>query len=221
MKSFSAEALSALAEGTAIVSGAIFLGTAPTPLRVWGGYGLIVIEDEVFSPVGDAGLIKVSAGTLGGAEVGAEVTLSTVDPDALAITDLTVLRGVAVVVWRLIFDSSGVQLLQASVYLRGRIDEVTTSETPGGSASITLKIEGAARGLGRRSGRMRTDADQRLISETDGSLRRVSHAGEKVIYAGGKPPVRAGQAIGGSGPGYGGGSGGGGGDGGDYQRDRY
>lgn len=198
MKTFSAPALAALRDGDNIVSGAVRFGTA-TPLRVWGGHGPLTLDSEVYAGLGQRGLIRVSGGQLGGQEQGPELTLSGVDPDAMPSLGLASLRGVSVVIRRLIFDGTGTNLLQDSVFLRGRVDRATSEETPGGEAIIRIAVEGAARGLGRRSERMRTDSDQRLISATDGGLRRVTFAGEKVIYFGGRPPVRAGEAFGGGG----------------------
>jgi hypothetical protein len=68
-----------------------------------------------------------------------------------------------------------------------------------GSATIELSIEGAARGLVRRGGRIRSDADQRLVSSTDGFYRVVSAAPKKTLYWGGKRPSVAGSAVGGGG----------------------
>lgn len=198
MKSFSAPALAALASGDNIVSGAVRIGVEPNALRFWGGNGTLVIGSEAFIGVGDRGLVSVSAGTLGGQEAGAEVRLSGVDPDVVSGLDLRSLRGRPVVLWRLIFNGAGSQLLHAAVFLRGRLDRAPIEETPGGTSTIIIGVEGAARGLGRRSERMRTDGDQRLISPTDGGLRRISYAGEKSIHWGGKPPQRSGAAFGGS-----------------------
>lgn len=198
MKSYSTAALAALASGDAIVSGAVRIGTAPNLLRYWGGHGAWVIDGEAYIGIGDRGLVEASAGTLGGQETGAQIRLSGVDPDVISGLDLRALRRQPIVLWRLIFDGSGSQLLQASVFLRGRIDSAPVEETIGGTSAIVLGIEGAARGLGRRSERMRSDADQRLISPTDGGLRRIAFAGEKAIYWGGKPPQRSGQAFGAS-----------------------
>ena len=74
-------------------------------------------------------------------------------------------------------------------------------ETPGGEAIIRLGIEGPARGLGRRSERMRSDADQRLIDPTANGFAAVAYAGDKAINWGGKPPQRSGSAFGGVSPG--------------------
>lgn len=204
MKDFSAEALEALESGEAIVTGAVAFGLVE-PVRYWGGYGPLVIDGQAYVGVGDQATIEVSGGTLGGRAEGARLMLSGVDPDVAAQVTLRSLRGVSAVLWWLIFDGSGRTLLQASVWLRGRVDAVSLDETPGGTSTLVVPIEGSARGLGRRSERMRSDADQQLIEAGDTGFKRVSYAGTKTIYAGGKPPVRAVNAFGGYGPGYGGG----------------
>lgn len=215
MKTFSAEALAALASGNVIVTGAVRFGLA-APVGFWGGYGTLAIGADSFTGLGDRGLAALSSGTLGGSEQGAVLTLSGVDPNVAADLDLLEVRGVTAVLYRLLFNGSGSTLLHAGVFLRGRVDSAALEETPAGTSTLRIGIEGSARGLGRRSERMRSDADQRLISATDGGLRRVSFAGQKDVYWGGQPPTRAGAAFGGSGPGQGGGAtvGGGLGDGG-------
>lgn len=206
MKTFSAEAKAALASGDVLASGAVRIGVAPNVLRFWGGYGTLVIDGEAYVGVGDRGLVAASAGTVGGAETGAELRLSGVDPDVAAGLDLRGLRNQPVVLRRLIFNGAGSVLLHAAVFLRGRVDRAVSEDTPaeGGegeslsiASSIVIGVEGAARGLGRRSERMRTDADQRLISATDTAFRRIAYAGEKTINWGGKPPVRSGSVFGG------------------------
>lgn len=195
MKTFSAEALAALASGDNIVHGAVQIGVAPNAIRFWGGYGVQVIDGEAFLGVGHHGLVSASSGSLGGQETGPELRLSGVDPDIVSGLQVRALRRRPVVLWRLIFNGAGSRLLHAAVFMRGRVDSARKDETPGGTATIIIGVEGAARGLGRRSERMRTDADQRLISETDGGLRRIAYAGEKQISWGGKPPVRSGAAL--------------------------
>lgn len=213
MKNFSAEALAALRSGEAIVSGAVWFGGAES-VGFWGGFGPIGFDGYTFTGVGSEAMIEVTGGALGGQEQGASLTLSNVDPDVVANIELDSLRGVPVIIWRLVFNATGSQLLQASIYLRGRVDTADSNETPAGRAAITLGIETAARGLGRSLGRMRSDADQRLISATDGGLRRVTYAGSKELYFGGRPPQTIAQANGG-GASRGGSQGAGGGGGGD------
>ena len=207
MKIYSAPALAALEAGTAIVSGAVFVDLDPA-FRVWGGHGVLALEGADFLGIGDRGLVATSGGTLGTAEQGAEMILSGVDPDTLALIDYPELRGAGVVMWELVFDASGSTLLAANVALRGSIDRVLREDVPGGSSRLRVMVEGAARGLGRRGVRMRSDADQRLYLGTDGGFRRVAYAGQKQLSLGGKPPVQAGSGVGAIGGGYGGGPGG-------------
>lgn len=204
MKTFNPEALAALASGDVITSGAVWFGL-DTPLGYWGGHGQLTIGDRAFLGVGNAGLVTVSGGSLGGKAEGAELVLSGIEANVAGSVDWRALRGKSATIYRLIFNGSGARLLDASVYLRGRFDKASLEETPGGLSNIKVGIEGPARGLGRRSERSHSDADQRLISPTDGGLRRISYAGQKDIYWMGKPPVRAGVGFGGSGYGYGGG----------------
>lgn len=199
MKVINEAALAALESGEAIVTGAVRIGLA-APARFWGGDGSRVIGGEAYVGVGSQASVEVSGGTLGGRAEGAQMTLSGVDPLVASAVDFRALRGVPVVLWWLIFNSTGRILLDEIVYLRGRVDSAPKTETVGGTAIITLGVEGSARGLGRRSERMRTDADQNLILAGDTAMKRVSFAGDKVLYSGGKPPARAGQVLGGTSP---------------------
>lgn len=210
MKNYSAPALAEITAGTAVVSAAAWFGGA-NPIGLWSGDGPLAFTDDAgvaraFQGIGDRAFASVSGGSLGGAEQGQTLGVSGIDPALVGNLDLGSLRRVPVILWRLVFNGAGTRLLDARVHLRGRIDQAPLEETPGGTSTLKIAIEGAARGQGRRSERMRTDADQRLISATDSALRRVSYAGEKTIYAGGKPPERAGAAFGGAPAGSSGGS---------------
>ncbi len=207
MKLYSSVAQAALDAGDVIVSGAVKLALS-TPFLVWGGYEPLTLASEVYTGIGDRGLVQASSGQLGGAANGPALSLSGVDPDVAALIDTNSLRGAAAVIWRLIFDGSGRNLLDARVWDRGRCDRLTIEETPAGTSTLKLSIEGAARGMGRHGGRMRTDADQRLIQGDDGGFKAVSTAPNKTLNLGGKPPARVADALpnsGGSAVGYGGG----------------
>lgn len=209
MKSFPTGATTALAAGQVIVAAAAMFGGSINR-GFWGGFGELSFVNEAGQPetyagLGDRAFAQAMGGALGGAEQGVELVLSGIDPEVQAQLDMSLLRGCPVVIRQLIFSGSGAVLLAHPVYLRGRVDSAPTEWTPGGEATLTLGIEGAARGLGRRSERMRSDADQRLIDPNDGFFARVAYAGEKQVVWGGKPPVRVGSAIGGISPGRGGG----------------
>ena len=196
MKTFSAEAVAAIASGDVLTSGAVWFGGS-TAAGFWGGYGNLSVDGRAYRGIGDRGLVSVSAGTLGGNEQGATLSLSGVDPDIAGGLNLSLLRGIPVVIYRLIFNGTGSTLLHAAVFLRGRVDRAPIDETPGGTSTIKIGIESAARGLGRRSERMRTAADQQLVKPGDTGLSRIAYAGDKDIYWGGQPPARAGAAMGG------------------------
>lgn len=188
-------AQAALDDGTALAVGAVKLALTTGPWCVWGGHGPLVLSGDTYVGIGDRGLVSVAGGQLGAAEQGATLSLSGVDPDALALVDTLTVRGAPAVLWELLFNQSGSTLLSARVVQRGRADRLTIEDQIGGASTITAAIEGAVRGLSRSSGRMRTDADQRLVVGTDGGFKAVSYAGEITLNWGGKPPQRAASAL--------------------------
>ncbi|MES2175113.1 MAG: hypothetical protein V4523_14360 [Pseudomonadota bacterium] len=197
MKIFPPAAQAAIDRGDAVTSGAAAILCDP-PIRVWGGYGEQEIDGEIYDGIGDAGLIAVSGGALGGSEQNITLELSGVEPEVIALFDAAAIRRAPVIVHRLIFDSSGTQMLHAEVFKRGTLDQIPVEETPGGTSTIKAMVETAARGLGRRGGRMRTDADQRLIKSADGGFKAIAYAGQKNLYWGGKRPATASSALGGA-----------------------
>lgn len=196
MKSFSAPVLAALERGDAVVGGAIKIACDPA-IRVFSGYGTVSIDSESYDGIGDRALGQVSGGALGGGAQNITITLSGIEPENLALLDADEVKGAPTAIWRLIWSADGKTLLGAYTFQRGRVDKVTVEETIGETAAIKGMIENAARGLGRRGGRMRSDADQRLIKLNDGFFRNVAYAAEKQLYWGGKRGVRAGSAVGG------------------------
>ncbi len=198
MKTYSDEAIAALAAGNVMTSGAVKIDLVDA-FNVWGGAGTIQLTDggdpEDYIGIGQAGLVSVTGQQLGGTEDGIELRLSGVDASIVPIVEAAEIRGARVTIWRLMFDGSGTTLLDAIVFERGRVDKLTTEETPGGTATIIVQVETAARGLGRNTGRMRSDADQRAVDASDGIYSRVTAAGELTLAWGGKPPARAGLAL--------------------------
>lgn len=199
MKSFSAAAMAAIQRGDAIVAGAVEIMSDP-PVRVWGGYGILSIDGNNYDPIGDRGLAQEGSAAIGSAAGNITLTLSGIEPDVIALLNAGEVIRAPVTIWRLIFDGTGTALLDAQIFERGQVDRITVSETIGGVASIQVAVETAARGLGRKGGRMRTDADQRLIKANDGFFKNVAFAAEKTLYWGGKRPANAGRALGGGTP---------------------
>lgn len=198
MKILSPAALDALDKGTAIVAGAVEIGSVP-PIRVWGGWSDLTFDGRTFDPVGDRGLVQVAGGALGGAAQAITLSLSGIDAETLALLDASEVAGAPTVLWRLIFSEDGLTLLDFHVWARGRLDTLVREEEVGGTATISAALETAARGLGQRGARLRSDADQRLIDANDGFFKNVSFAGEKTLYWGGRRPARAGSSLPGAG----------------------
>lgn len=196
MRIIADEAIDVIAAGNAVTGSAVDILCDP-PVRVFSGQGTVEIDGETFLGIDHAGLVVQTGGALGAAAQSDTLQLSGVDPDTLALLDADDVRGAPVALYRLVADPSGTVLLDARVFRRGRIDRIETEEVAGGTATVRVTIEGAARGLGRRGGRLRSDADQRMIDPDDGGMRRLSFAGEKMLYWGGKTPARAGSALGG------------------------
>lgn len=207
MKSFNEEAMEAIVAGTAIVSGAAAILSDP-PIRVWGGHGVLPLDGDDFVGMDDRGIAQQTSGALGGAAGGITLELSGIDDEAMALLEADELKQAPVIIWRLIFAGDGKTLLDYEVFDRGRVDQVTTSETVGGAAIIRVQVEDPARGLGRRGQRMCSDADQRLINPSDGYFKHTAYAGEKMLYWGGKRPARAGSVLTSNPPGNGYGVGG-------------
>lgn len=197
MKSFSDPAMAEIIAGTAVESAAVEILCDP-PVRAWRGYGTLSLPAGDFDGVGSQGFVVTSNGALGGSAQNITLALSGIEPAVLELLDADELRGAPAVIWRLIFKGDSKTLLDAQPFQRGRVDQVPVEAVIGGAATISVMIETAARGLGRRGGRMRSDADQRLIKANDGSFKNASFAGMKTLYWGGPMPVAAGTALGGS-----------------------
>lgn len=218
-------AQAALEAGEAVAGTAVEVLASDAPFRVWSGEGALEIDGETFLGVGDRGAATSSPSAQGGAANGLTLELSGVDPDTAALVDSAPLVDAPVTLWRLVFNAAGTVLLGAFAGARGRADGLTREEVPAdpiarepGRSTLKLQVEGSARGLGRRGGRMRSDADQRLIDPNDGAFKHVAYAANVELAWGGKAPARAsavlpgvtGPTSGGGGLVGGGGAGGGG-----------
>lgn len=200
MKDFGDGGRAALRDGTAISVGAVEIDSAPDAVRVWGGFNDLTIDGEIYTGVGDRGLVSAVGSALGDSEQNVDLMLSGIDPTIFSLFDMGLLRNVPTIVRRLLFGADSKTLLAAPIFTRGRLDQATKQETAStsqgaGTATIQASVESAARGLGRGGGRMRALADQFLIDPTDDGMKSISYAGQVTLYWGGKPPQIAAQAF--------------------------
>ena len=196
MKSISSTAITALSNGDAIDVGAVRIGTT-SPVCIWGGYGSITLPsgpggaNETYDGIGDRGLVQIIGTALGSSEQNITLTMSGIEPDVLSLLNAAGLQGAICQVWLMIWDGAGQTMLDAQIFAAGRLDTISVGDVIGGTATVSANVETAARGLGRSGQRLRTDADQRLISAGDNAFQAVSFAGNKTLYWGGQRPTSA------------------------------
>lgn len=196
MKTIATDAMTAIEAGEAIVTGAVqIVPVSGTTLYLWGGYGPITFDGNTYLGLGDKAIAQKTNGAIGGVAQGYTLSLSGVEPAALALLDADEVKSAGVTLYRLIFGPDGKTLLDFSVFDRGRGDALTSDETIGGEAAINFAVESAARSLGKSGARSRSDADQRIIDSTDGYFKNTAYAGEKKLYWGGKKPATASGAV--------------------------
>ena len=187
MKTLSTDAANALAGRRVIQAGALRLAL-PTVRRFWSGVGTLSISGEDFLGVSARALVSPMSTQIGGVSNGVTITLGGLTPEVAASIENEDYHQASAILWRLIFDENGVNLIQAAVMLRGRLDEVTIRETVGGEASIDFALENSGRDLSRRNSAMRSDSMQRIIGgSSDGSFKHVSTAAEQTLYWGKRP----------------------------------
>lgn len=201
MKTINPTALTALTEGTAIVTAAVAIYTS-SPAYFWGGYGDLVIGSDTYTGVGDGGTVSPVNMEAGGVESGMQLSLANFDPYVNTLIAAENLRGKTAVIRRLIFDSHGTTLLDSSVFFRGRVDQVNLKETIGGTADAVISVEGSARGLNRSGNRIANLDDQLLVSATDTSFERMATSPTVTLYWMGKEPTRASQGVNGGNVGF-------------------
>ena len=197
MRTLAPEALAAIVAGEARIGGAVEILASDEPIRIWSGHGDLPLDGETYHGISHRDLGIAGGASLGGIAQNLTLTLSGIEPELLGLLEPDTVKSAPVRIHTLIFDSTHTQLLDSYVIRRGRIDRVIVKEESGGTASISVEVEGPGRGLGRKTGRIRADADQRLIEPNDGGLREVSFAAEKTLYWGGRRPSRAGESLGG------------------------
>lgn len=195
MKTLSEDAVAMIEGRNPVIAGAARFVFGSGTYRFWSGYGNITIEDQTFIGVGARALLTPIESAIGGAADGMRIRLSELDPDIAQSVEAEDYHQKPVTIWRLFFAEDKVTLLDAAIFMRGRVDTIIVSETVGGDAAIEVAIEGPRRDMNRAGARIRGDADQRTLGGgSDGGMRHVSISGRKVLSWGQKPEV-AGEVV--------------------------
>lgn len=203
MKIIDEDALAAL-EGGDIVHAAAWKFVFPDfeepgdgVVKWFSGWGEITIEGEVYTGIGEAGLVIPTASSIGGANDGLTIEFSGLDPAITALVDNYDYHQKPVTVYRLVFAPDRKTLLGAAVFMRGRIDSIGEIATVGGKAALVVQVEGPRRDMNRRGARMRSNVDQRALGG-DAAKKHVGVAARKTLSWGNKP---AASPLGGNGSG--------------------
>jgi hypothetical protein len=201
MKTLNANAIAALESGEVVIAGAARFSFGTT-YRLWSGVGDRTFDGQTFTGVDAPVLIVPIQSETGSGTDGVTIALSALDSRIAATIDAEDYHQKPVTLWRWIFSADGLTLLDGHRFFVGRCDVVTIRETTPGSSELVFAIEGAGRDLDRRSARVRSNTDQRLLGgASDGSMKHISTAGVRSLYWGRSTPSSApGNSYGGGSP---------------------
>lgn len=198
MKQLPPEAVAQLEGREPIIGGAARLRLADDDRRCFfSGVGTIDIEGDTFKGVANRALITPISSRIGGASDSVVVTLSHLDPDVAASVESVNYYQKPMTIWRIIFAPDTFTVLGTPAFLRGRLDHVVVREVVGGLAALDFHIEGPRKDMDRAGGRIRSNADQRVLGgDLDAGLKWVSTVARKTLRWGQKQST-AGTSIGG------------------------
>lgn len=158
------------------------------PVGIWSDTYPLTMETVVYNPA------AISLGSVGSrkglSSEQLDVTVSLLSPSVA-----TIMSGIAwhqrpVVVFHAFVDGAGDVLGVVPVF-SGFLDAAPVEDEDGGTLKMTLVVESNNRELSRSSGRMRSDADQRLVSASDGFFKHTTASTvDSKIFWGRKGPQR-------------------------------
>ena len=188
MKTLSPAARQALAQKRVILSGAASFQFGAT-WNFWSGDGELTLPGlGLFKGISARALLTPLTNEVGGGADGVRLQVSGLETQVAVSIEEEDYRQKPVTIWRLIFSTTDQSLLHQAVYFRGRVDTIMTRETRPGESQIEIVIEGSARDMSRANGRMRSDADQRLLGgAADGGMKHISTAPDRTLNWGQKP----------------------------------
>lgn len=191
MKVMDSAAVDQIESGHVTIAGAVKLAFGENYF-LWSGAGELTLDADTFTGIGENALITPVASMIGGQANAVTATLGGLTPETAATIEAEDYHQKPAVLYRIIFGEDRFTVLDAVVYQRGRVDQVTIRHMIGGDAAIDMQIEGPARDMNRAGSRVRSDADQRVLGgATDGFFKRTAWAQHITLYLGGKPSTAA------------------------------
>jgi hypothetical protein len=116
-------------------------------------------------------------------------------PTVLAQIETVQYRGRPVTIYRRYMHPETYAEISTELAYRGKVDTMVHKIREGGEAVLECRTESALIDLARSGYRMRSDADQRLINPTDGSLRFVASVVEHKFDWGSAPERKKKRSI--------------------------
>lgn len=161
MKMLSEDAVEVLESRRPIIAGAARLVVGDEPedrYCLWSGLGDLPLDGDVFKGIADRSLITPVSSQIGGSSDSLTISLSQLDPDVAAAVEDGRYHQKPITVWRLVFAPDTFTLLDAMVFMRGRVDYITQREVVGGTATLDIAVEGPRRDMNRSGARLRSPA---------------------------------------------------------------
>lgn len=124
-----------------------------------------------------------------------EIVLSYLSPGVAAIMDGLAWHQRPILLSRAFLNPAG-EVLHVIPRFSGFMDAAPVADEADGTASMILTAESNNRELQRSTGRVRSDADQRIVNATDGFFKHTTASAiDQQIFWGRKGPQAAGKAT--------------------------
>lgn len=161
------------------------IGSAP--LCFWDDVGTITLDGDDY--VGAPGRFTIDA-SVSSSDLSShslQLTFSGLDAAAVAIVEGYQWHQCPVLVQRVIIATDAPQVLHVVPEFSGFLDVMTWTERAGGTSTLVLSCESAAREMSRSGARTSSDADQRERDPTDGFFSFAASAVNETINWGQAP----------------------------------
>lgn len=190
MRPIATAALDEIALGAIAVRHAVYF-------EVGSGYGLwddiydVTIAGRVYSGRASRFTMTPFASVSDGSVQALDVVFGGVDPTVFAFLTAEDWHQRPMQALRVLMRPSTLEILDASVWFSGFIDEAPVEEADDGVTSLTVRCESIARDLERAGTATRSEASQRRIAADDGFFKHSAVMRTLRMWWGQKPPATA------------------------------
>lgn len=150
-----------------------FFDFASGPVRVWTGYGNIVMGGDTYVGTGDLGTVGNIEETAEVAAKGTSFQLSGIPSEMIALALADAYQGRAAKLWIAAMDDTGSIVADPYQIFSGRMDVIEIQDGAD-TSTISLSAESRLIDLNRTRERRYTDEDQKIDYPTDEGLKFIS-----------------------------------------------